>query len=55
VRELGIDATIQRVTDITAIMELGVMMTPALVIDGRVCAVGAVVSKEEIKGLLRPQ
>ena len=55
VRELGIDATVQRVTDITAIIELGVLMTPALVIDGRVRAVGAVVSKDEIKGLLRPQ
>jgi small redox-active disulfide protein 2 len=54
VRELGIDATVQRVTDITAIIESGVLLVPALAIDGEVRAVGRVLSKEAVKGLLLP-
>ena len=52
VKELGIQATIQKVTDINAIIEFGVMMTPALVIDGEVKAVGKVPPADEIRELL---
>ncbi len=55
VRELGLDATVERVTDITAIIEAGVLLTPALVIDGEVRAVGSVLSKDAVKGLLLPR
>ena len=34
-KELGIEYTLEKVTDIKEIMKFGVMMTPALVIDGR--------------------
>jgi len=51
-RELGIEYELEKVTDISRIMEFGVMMTPALVIDGRVKAVGKVLSTEQIRGCL---
>ena len=52
VGELGIEATVEKITDITRITEFGVMMTPALAIDGEVKVVGKVPSVEEIKQLL---
>jgi small redox-active disulfide protein 2 len=52
VAELGIDATVEKVTDIMEITDFGVMMTPALVVDGEVKVVGKVPSTEEIKELL---
>ena len=51
-RELGIECDIEKVTDIQEIMKFGVMMTPGLVIDGKVESVGRVLSVEKIKGLL---
>ena len=51
-KELGIEATVEKVTDITEITAFGVMMTPALVIDGEVKVVGKVPSTEEIKQML---
>ncbi|HEY3277514.1 MAG TPA: thioredoxin family protein [Syntrophorhabdaceae bacterium] len=48
----GIDVEIEKVTDIQGIMGYGVMMTPALVIDGQVKTVGKVLSAEEIRKLL---
>ena len=52
VRELGIEASVEKVEDINVITGFGVMMTPALAIDGEVKAVGKVSSPEEIKQLL---
>lgn len=51
-KELGIEYQLEKVTDIKGIMEFGVMMTPALVVDGEVKAVGKVPAVEEIKGML---
>jgi small redox-active disulfide protein 2 len=50
--ELGINARVEKVTDINAIVGFGVMMTPALVIDGEVKVVGKVPSVEDVKQLL---
>lgn len=47
-REAGIEYELEKVTDINDIMKFGVMMTPALVIDGDVKVVGTVPSPEEI-------
>jgi len=47
-----IDYQLEKVTDINAITAFGVMMTPALVIDGEVKVVGKVPSEDEIKALL---
>ena len=52
VRELGIEASVEKVKDINEITGFGVMMTPALAIDGEVKAVGKVSSPDEIKQLL---
>ena len=48
----GGEFEIEKVTDINKIMNYGVMMTPALAIDGQVKSVGKVLSPEEIKKLL---
>ena len=52
VAETGLDATVTKVEDITEIMNAGVMMTPALIIDGKIVVKGRVPSVEEIKRLL---
>jgi small redox-active disulfide protein 2 len=51
--ELGMDATIDHVTDFAQIASYGVMTTPALVIDGKVVSYGKVLSKDEVKALLK--
>jgi len=48
VAELGIQADVEKITDTDAIMEMGVMMTPALAIDGDVKSVGKVLTKEQV-------
>ena len=50
--ELDIDYTLEKVTDISDIMKFGVMMTPALAVDGSVKLVGKVPSSDEVKKLL---
>ena len=45
--------TVEKVEDIMKITEFGVMMTPALVVDGDVKIVGKVPSIDEIKGFLQ--
>ena len=52
VSEAGIDAEVEKVEDLKAIMEFNVMMTPAVAIDGDVRISGKVPSVEEIKELL---
>ena len=52
VRALGLEAQIEKVEKITEIMKFGVMMTPALVVDGQVKSAGKVLSTEEIGKLL---
>jgi len=52
VKELNIQAEISKVTDIDKITEYGVMMTPALAVDGVVVSVGKVLSKNEIKKII---
>jgi len=50
--ELGVQCEIEKVTDINEIMKFGVMMTPALAVDGEVKVVGKVLSPDEIKRML---
>ena len=52
VEESGVEATVEKVSDINVITGFGVMMTPALAIDGEVKVVGKVSSPEDIKKLL---
>ncbi|MFA5117457.1 MAG: thioredoxin family protein [Candidatus Omnitrophota bacterium] len=51
-KELNIQAEIGKVTDIDKITEYGVMMTPALAVDGAVVSSGKVISKDEIKKII---
>ena len=52
-KALGVDYTIEKVTDINQIMNFGVMMTPALVVDGLVKVVGKVPDVQAVKGMLK--
>ncbi len=52
VRDAGLDCEIVKVTDINEIMKFGVMLTPALAIDGQVKVVGKVPGPEEIRKML---
>lgn len=53
VKELGLDAEVQKVEDIQGIMAYGVMKTPALVVDEVVKIMGRVASVEDIKAVLK--
>lgn len=52
VEELGIEATIEKVEDLKAILGYGVMKTPAMVVDEKVKIMGRVANTEEIKKYL---
>ena len=51
-KELGIDYEWVKVSDINDIMSFGVMMTPALAVDGEVKVTGKVPGVDEIKELI---
>jgi small redox-active disulfide protein 2 len=53
VEELGIKAEIVKVDDLQEIINRGVMMTPAVFVDGEAKIVGRIPSPEEIKKLLQ--
>ncbi len=53
VDELGIEAEIDKVEDLSEISARGVMMTPALVIDGEIKVKGEILDTEKIKELLK--
>jgi small redox-active disulfide protein 2 len=52
VAELGSDAQVEKVEDLAAITGYGIMMTPALAIDGEVKVMGKVPAVAEIKSLI---
>ncbi|MBW1944461.1 MAG: TM0996/MTH895 family glutaredoxin-like protein [Deltaproteobacteria bacterium] len=49
VKETGVEISIEKISDIMQIAEYGVMMTPAVVVDGEVKCVGKIPSKEDIR------
>lgn len=51
-KELGVEADVQKIEDINEIVRFGVMSTPALAIDGKVKIVGKVATPSEIKAIL---
>ena len=51
-KALGIEYVLEKVTGINDIMKFGVMMTPALVVDGQVKAAGRVPAPDDLKKLL---
>ena len=52
-KALGIEYELEKVTDINDITHLGVMMTPALVVDGKVKVSGKVPGTDQIKEMIK--
>ncbi len=52
VKELGVEYELEKVTDMNEFAKYGVMLTPALVVNGKVMSSGAVPSDEKLKQLL---
>lgn len=52
IAELGTAANVEKVTELDQIMDYGVMMTPALVIDEQVVSFGKVLNTSEIINLI---
>ena len=52
VKAAGVEATVQKVDKIADIMKFGVMVTPALAVDGVVKSAGKVLSADEIRKFL---
>ena len=50
---MGLDPSIDHVTDFAEIAAYGVMSTPALIIDGKVASYGKVLKKEEVIDLIK--
>ena len=51
-RSLGLDFKLEKITDINKILEFGVMITPALVVNGEIKVTGKVPTPEEIEAML---
>ena len=49
---MGVDAEVEKVTDLDAIISYGVMMTPALAIDGQVKITGKVPDVADIRSMI---
>ena len=52
VAETGVDATVEKITDIMEIAGFGVFGTPAVIIDGDVKSIGKIPTKEDVKSWL---
>jgi small redox-active disulfide protein 2 len=52
VKDLGMCADVEKVEDLKSIMDFGVMVTPALAVDGEVRVAGKIPSVDEIKRLI---
>ncbi|MDA3797529.1 MAG: thioredoxin family protein [Kiritimatiellae bacterium] len=52
VEELQLECELEKVTEIDEIMRMGVVMTPALIVDGETKSVGKVPSVKKLKSML---
>ncbi|UCG63363.1 MAG: TM0996/MTH895 family glutaredoxin-like protein [Deltaproteobacteria bacterium] len=55
VAETGVEATVDKVTDVMEIAKYGVFGTPAVIVDGEVKSVGKIPGKNEIKTWIEQQ
>lgn len=53
--ELGMDTSVEHVTDFADIAAYGVMTTPALVIDGKVVSYGKTLTKSDVIRILKAE
>jgi small redox-active disulfide protein 2 len=51
-RQMGLECDIEKVTDMREITSYGILMTPALVVDGEVKISGKVPSPDDLKKML---
>ena len=51
-KELGLDCSVEKVTNQNAIIDAGVLITPALMVEGKIRSSGKVLSTEQIKSFL---
>ena len=51
---LGLDYDMEKVTDFIRFADFGVMITPALVVDGKLKAAGKIPSDADLENMLRP-
>lgn len=49
VEETGVEATVEKVEDLMEIVKLGVMTSPALMMNGKMISAGRVMKKDEVK------
>ena len=54
-KEMGLEYEIEKVSDVKEIMKFGVFSTPALVVDGKVKAVGKILDARQIKDILEKE
>ena len=52
VAQKGIDAEIEYITDMSKIMEFGIMSTPALMVDNKVVSIGRVLKAKDVAKML---
>lgn len=52
VKELGLEAEIEKVEDLIEIVKLGIMSAPAVMIDGKVVSAGKTLKKKDVVKLL---
>jgi len=53
IKDLCLQAEVTKIEDIEKIVEAGVMMTPALVVDGKIISTGKILSVDEIKKIFK--
>lgn len=53
IEEMGLDATVEKVTEMDDILSFGIMMTPGLAVDGEVVSAGKVLSSDRIREILQ--
>ena len=52
IHQLGLQAEVEKISDLNEIIKFGVMLTPGFAVDGQVKSSGKLLSVEEIKTLL---
>ncbi len=52
VQDLGLDVKVDYITDVSKIVEMGIMQSPVLTINGKAVMVGFIPNKEKVKDLI---
>ncbi len=51
-KELGLEAAVEKITDIDEMVDRGVLQSPALIIDGKIVAQGRIPTVDQVKQLI---